>query len=67
MIIYHLIEEVNKLIKRGLNQAKLPSMLEPIGLSRKGDKKRPDALIYTTYLALSQILGTTLYEGIILV
>ena len=34
---------------RGLDQAKLPSTLEPIGLSRKGDKKRPDGLTYTTW------------------
>ena len=27
-------EEVNKLIKRGLDQAKITSILEPIGLSR---------------------------------
>ena len=42
-------DEVNKLLKRGLDQAKLPSTLEPIGLSRKGDKKRPDGLTYTTW------------------
>ena len=40
---------VNKLIKRGLDEAKIPSTLEPIGLSRKGDKKRPDGLTYTTW------------------
>ena len=33
-------EDVNKLIKRGLDKAKLPSTLEPVGLSRKGDGKR---------------------------
>ena len=42
-------EEVNKLIKRGLDQAKFPSTLEPIGLSRKGDKRRPDGLTYPTW------------------
>ena len=42
-------EEVNKLLKRCLDQAKLPSTLEPIGLSRKGDKKRQDSLTYTTW------------------
>ena len=42
-------EEVNKLIKRVLDQAKLPSTLEPIGLSRKGGNKRPDGLTYTTW------------------
>jgi hypothetical protein len=42
-------EEVNKLLKRGLDQAKLPSTLEPISLSRKSDKKRPDGLTYTTW------------------
>ena len=42
-------EEVNKLIKHDLNQAKIPSMLEPIGLSRKGEKKRPDGLTYPTW------------------
>ena len=42
-------EEVNKLIKRGLDQAKLPSTLEPICLSRNGDGKRPDGLTYTTW------------------
>ena len=41
-------EEVNKLIKQGLDQAKPPSTLEPIGLSRKGDNKRLDGLTYTT-------------------
>ena len=41
-------EEVNKLIKRGLDQAKISSTLEPIGLSR-GDGKRPDGLTYTTW------------------
>ena len=42
-------EEVNKLIKRGLDQAKIPSTLEPVGLSRIGDGKRPDGLTYTTW------------------
>jgi hypothetical protein len=42
-------EEVNKLLKRGLDQAKLPSTLEPIGLSRKDDKKRPNGLTHTTW------------------
>jgi hypothetical protein len=42
-------DEVNQLIKRGLDQAKLPSTLEPIGLSRKGDGRRPDGLTYTTW------------------
>ena len=35
--------EVNKLIKLALDQAKFPSTLEPIGLSRKGDRRRPEA------------------------
>ena len=42
-------EEVNKLLKLGLDQAKSPSTLEPIGLSRKGDRRRPDGLTYTTW------------------
>jgi hypothetical protein len=42
-------EKVNKLLKRGLDQAKSPSKLEPIGLSRKGDRRRPDGLTYTTW------------------
>ena len=42
-------EEVNRLIKRGLDQAKITSTLEPIGLSRAGDGKRPDGLTYTTW------------------
>ena len=42
-------EDVNKLIKKGLDQAKLLSTLEPIGLSRKGDGKRLDGLTYTTW------------------
>ena len=42
-------DEVNKLLKRGLDQAKFPSTLEPIGLSRKGDGKRPDGLTYPTW------------------
>ena len=41
--------EVNKLIMHGLHQAKLPSLLEPIGLSRKGNTKRPDGSTYTTW------------------
>ena len=35
-------EEVNKLLNHGLDQVKFPSTLEPIGLSRKDDKRRPD-------------------------
>ena len=42
-------KEVNKLLKCGLDQAKSPLTLEPIGLSRKGDRKRPDGLTYTTW------------------
>jgi hypothetical protein len=42
-------KEVNKLHKRGLGQEKLPSTLEPIGLSRKDNKRRPDGLNYTTW------------------
>ena len=42
-------EEVNKLIKRGLDQAKITSTLEPIGLSRAGDGKRPDGLTLPTW------------------
>jgi hypothetical protein len=42
-------EEVNKLLKRGLDQAKSPSTLEPIGISRKGDGRRPDGLTLTTW------------------
>ena len=42
-------DEVNKLLKRGLDQAKFPSTLEPIGLSRKGDGRRPDGLTYPTW------------------
>ena len=43
-------EECNKLIKRGLDQAKIPSMLEPPGLTRSSeDKKRPDGLTLTTW------------------
>ena len=42
-------DEVNQLIKRGLDQAKLPSTLEPVGLSRAGDGRRPDGLTYTTW------------------
>ena len=43
------LEEVNKLLKHGLDQAKSPSTLEPIDLSRKGDRRRPDGLTYTTW------------------
>ena len=39
-------KKVNKLIKHGLDQDRIPSILEPIGLSRRGDKKRPDGLTY---------------------
>merc|ERR1711992_300182 len=42
-------EEANKLIKRGLDQANIPSTLEPLGLLRKGDGKRPDGLTLTTW------------------
>ena len=42
-------QDVKKLIKHGLDQAKFPSTLEPIGLSRKGDKIRPDGLTYPTW------------------
>ena len=42
-------DKVNKLLKLGLDQAKSPSTLEPIGLSRKGDRRRPDGLTYTTW------------------
>ena len=42
-------EEVNKLLNRGLDQAKYPSTLEPIGLSRKGDNRRPDVLTFPTW------------------
>ena len=41
-------KEVNKLIRHGLDQDKIPSTLEPIGLSRRGDKKRKDGLTYPT-------------------
>ena len=41
-------EEVNMLIKRGLDQAKITSTLEPVGLSR-GDGKRPDGLTLSTW------------------
>ena len=37
------------LIKPGLDQAKFLSTLEPVGLSRKGDNKRPDGLTYPTW------------------
>ena len=42
-------KEVNKLFKQALDQVKLPSMLEPIGLFGKGDNKRQDCLTYTTW------------------
>ena len=42
-------EEVNKLIKQGLDQAKISSTLEPIGLSRSGDGRRPDGLTLPTW------------------
>ena len=42
-------DEVNLLIKQGLDQGKLPSTLEPIGLSRKGNGRRPNGLTYTTW------------------
>ena len=42
-------EKVNLLIKAGLDQARLPSTLEPIGLSRNGDGKRPDSLTCATW------------------
>ena len=42
-------EEANKLIKRGLDQANITSTLEPIGLSREGDGRRPDGLTLTTW------------------
>ena len=43
-------DECNKLIKRALDQAKIPSMLEPPGLTRSSsDKKRPDGLSLTTW------------------
>ena len=43
-------DECNKLIKRALDQAKIPSMLEPPGLTRSStDKKRPDGLTLTTW------------------
>ena len=42
-------EEANKLIKRGLDQANITSTLEPIGLSRNGDGRRPDSLTFTTW------------------
>ena len=35
-------EEVNKLIQRDLNQAKVTFTLEPVGLSRCGEGKQPD-------------------------
>ena len=43
-------DEVNKLIKRALVQAKIPSVLEPSNLSRE-DGKRPDGLSLTTWKA----------------
>ena len=42
-------KEVNKLLKCGLDQAKFHSTLEPIGLSRKGDKRRQDGLTFPTW------------------
>ena len=42
-------EEVNKLIKRGLDQAKITATLEPKGLSREGDGRRPDSLTLPTW------------------
>ena len=42
-------DEVKKLIKRGLDQAKITSTLEPLGLSREGDGRRPDGLTLTTW------------------
>ena len=42
-------EEVNKLIKRGLDQEKITSTLEPIGLSRSGGGHRPDGLTFPTW------------------
>jgi hypothetical protein len=42
-------EEVNKLLKRGLDHGKIPSTLEPIGLSRKGDGRRQDGLACPTW------------------
>ena len=39
----------DKLIKRDLDQAKITSTLEPIGLSRVGDGKRPDGLTLPTW------------------
>ena len=38
-------DEVNKLIKRAIVQAKIPAVLEPSNLSRE-DGKRPDGLTY---------------------
>ena len=43
-------EEINMLIKRGLDQAKISSTLEPVGLSRAGDGKRPDGLTLPTWV-----------------
>lgn len=48
---YMCYEEVNKLMKRGFDQAKIPSTLEPVGLSRDGDGKRPDGLTLPTWSA----------------
>ena len=43
-------DECNKLIKRGLDQAKIPSTLEPQGLTRSSsDRKRPDGLTLATW------------------
>ena len=49
-------EEVNKLLKLGLDQAKSPSTLEPIGLSRKGDRRR------LVRAANSKLHGTKILE-----
>ena len=48
-------EEVNKLIKRGLDQAKITSTLEPVGLSRDCDGKRPDGLTLPTDLCANHM------------
>ena len=42
-------EEVNKLNKRGLDQAKITSTLEPVGLSWSRDGRHLDGLTYTTW------------------
>ena len=41
-------DEVNKLIKRAIVQAKIPAVLEPSNLSRE-DGKRPDGLTLSTW------------------